>query len=147
MGAKKRGQMKMSFGMIFSIILIIVFLALAFYVIKVFLGVGDCAKTGKFLDGLQKDVDKIWSGSQGSQEIEYSLDKKVKQICFTNKVYENLYFEPFDSGCDFRDIIIKHIDIEKIIESQDPFCITNKDGEIKLKIKKSFGENLVIITE
>ena len=60
--------MNISFGMIFSILLIVFFIAFAFYGIKKFLGFQDTIKIEKFLDDLQSDVDRVWRGSQASQE-------------------------------------------------------------------------------
>ncbi len=50
--------MKLSFGMIFSIILIIVFLSFAFYAIKIFLNMQTTMQVGKFVEELRNDVDK-----------------------------------------------------------------------------------------
>ena len=144
---EKRGQMKLSFGMIFSIILIIIFLAFSFYAISKFLGLQRIAQVGQFVEGLQTDVDKMWKGSQGSQEVEYILPKKIKEICFTDDEYENLFFSPRGSSEGMDSIEIKHIDIEKITENENPFCIKNTDGKVKIIIKKSFGEELVMITD
>ncbi|GAH39661.1 unnamed protein product, partial [marine sediment metagenome] len=81
---KKRGQLKLSFGMIFSIILIIIFIAFAFFAVKKFLNIGTSAQIGKFKNDLQSDIDRIWRGSQGSEEQEYFLPSKVKYVCFVN---------------------------------------------------------------
>ena len=73
---RKRGQMKLSFGMIFSIILIIVFISFAFYAIQKILEMQELMKVGKFKDNLEADIDSAWKGSQRSQEVEYILPKK-----------------------------------------------------------------------
>ena len=56
----KSGQMKISFGMIFSIILIIAFLGFAIYAIMTLLEIIDNAKIAKFVEDLQGDVDKMY---------------------------------------------------------------------------------------
>jgi len=58
---EKRGQqiLGMSFGVIFSIILIVFFIVVAGIVINSFLKTGDCAKMGIFLDRFGSDVKKI----------------------------------------------------------------------------------------
>ena len=56
----KSGQMKLSFGMIFSIILIVAFVTFAVYAIITFLGVQEIAKVAIFRDNLQEDINKIW---------------------------------------------------------------------------------------
>ncbi len=165
---KKRGQMKLSFGMIFSIILIIIFVSFAFFAIKKFIEIGTTAQVAKFSDTLQNDVDKAWKGSQSSQEKEYFLPSKIEFVCFVNysnypsgdsgkytmfydelkrvfQEYENLFFYPIGSseGLDSRQI--KHLDLTKTTIMNNPFCIENKDGKIKLTIEKKYGEALVTI--
>ena len=73
MKKRKKAQIKLSFGMIFSIILIIVFLAFAFYAIKVFLGIQNTAQIGKFISDLKSDVDRVWKSTESSEEKEYNL--------------------------------------------------------------------------
>ena len=140
---KKRGQMKISFGMIFSIILIIIFVSFAFFAVKKFMGIQDAMKIGQFGDSLQSDVNQLWRGSQGSQEVEYFLPSKIESVCFVDDEYENLVFhsESFIEGKK-----IDNIDIEKITEEGD-FCIDVIKGKIKMTIKKDYGEALVIISE
>ena len=76
--------MKLSFGMIFSIILIVIFIGFAFFAIQKFLGIQNSVQVGKFSNDFQLDVDKIWKGSQGSEEKEYFLPKKITFVCFTD---------------------------------------------------------------
>ncbi len=85
----KKAQMKLSFGMIFSIILIIIFIAFAFYAILKFLDLQDSIKTAQFSDDLQYDINKMWKSSQGSQPREYLLPSKIKSVCFVEDKYEN----------------------------------------------------------
>jgi len=164
---RKRAQMKLSFGMIFSIILIIVFIVFAFFAIKKFLEIQDAIKIGQFIDKLQSDVDKIWRSNQGTQEQEYSLPSKIGAVCFVDysssgrgqnqnyyqklkQVYdsgENLIFYPVGSGSGLDSFEIMHIDLEKITNSENPFCIENKDRKIRVIIEKDFGENLVKIVK
>lgn len=141
-----RGQMKMSFGMIFSIILIVIFLAFAFYAITKFLEFQDGLKIEKFFDDLQADVDKTWAGAESSDIREYSLPKKITSVCFTDDEYENLFFQ---SENIIRGTNIEHIDIETITNNgkDDPFCILNENTKIQMTIKKDFEEILVTITK
>ena len=72
--------MKLSFGMIFSIILIVVFLFFTFFAVKKFLEIPRSVQIGKFKEGLQEDIDSIWRGSQGYQEVSYNLPKKIEKV-------------------------------------------------------------------
>ena len=163
----KRGQMKLSFGMIFSIILIIIFISFAFFAIQKFLDIQNSVQVGKFGNDFQSNIDKIWKGSQGSEKKEYSLPKKINYVCLIDyssdekgpnmnfyreleQAYyenENLFFYPIGSAQGLNAKEIKHIDLEKITENENPFCIENIDGKVNLIIKKDFGETLVTIGE
>lgn len=164
----KRAQMQLSFGMIFSIILIIVFLAFAFFAIYKFLDIQNSVEVGKFKSDFQDDIDAIWKGSQGSQEREYFLDERIKYVCFAEIIQngngdgdysnfygdfeqvstgnENLFFYPVGSAQGNDALLIKNVDINVITQEENPFCVQNEDGKVKLLIKKDFGENLVTIT-
>lgn len=162
----KKSQMQLSFGMIFSIILIIVFIAFAFYGIKKFLEIRNSMLISSFIDSLQDKIDSAWKGPQISQKEDYSLPKKVEYACFVDfssaaigakkdfynelkrvsRANENLAFYPIGSVTDgFESFEIEHIDIEKTAKDENPFCIAN-DGKVKMIIKKEHEENLVTIT-
>ena len=163
---EKGGQEHLSFGMIFSIILIVVFVAFAVYAITKFLSIGEIAQIAKFAEQMESDIDKIWKGSQGSRTAEYFLPSKIEYVCFAdynsnkkganqgfydelNLVYssgENLFFYPVGSSEGLTSKEVKHIDIEKITEKENPYCIKNTDGKIKITLKKDFSEALVTIT-
>lgn len=161
---KTQGQVELSFGMIFSIILIVIFISFAFYAIQKFLEIQRVAQVGQFVDNLQSDIDKLWTGSQGSQEVEYVLPNKIEYVCLvdysseirTNKdfstelkqIYENqnIVFYPYDFGA-LDSMEIRHIDIQKITEAENPFCFENKKGKLKITLQKSFGDALVFVSE
>ena len=140
----KAGQLQLSFGMIFSIILIIIFVAFAFYAIMKFLGIKDDALIKKFENKLQNDVDKIWKGQQGSQKVEYIIPSKIKAVCFVNDEYENLVYQSKEF---ISRIKIEHIDMEKSLGNSEKLCFENLDGKISLIIKMNPGEKLVTLTK
>ncbi len=135
--------MKLSFGMIFSIILIIIFIAFSFYGIKKFLEFQDTVKIEQFVNGLQSDVNKMWQSSGGgSTKVDYLLPLKIQDVCFKDDDYENLIFhsDKFAGGGK-----IEHINISKITEDGD-FCVENIKGKVKIIIEKNYGDSLVTIT-
>lgn len=163
----KRGQINLSFGMIFSIILIIVFISFAFYAIGKFLDIQKAAKTGQFIDAFKADTDRMWKSSSGSQEVEYGLPSSVEQVCFTDflrnvkpankkEIYddlkfvyfedENLFFYPVGSAGTVDSTKIDNIDLIGITSGENPYCINNVKGKVKLTIKKEIDEPLVVIT-
>jgi hypothetical protein len=142
---KKRGQLNISFGMIFSIILVIVFLAAGFYAIAKFIDMQKEIQIRSFVSDLQEDVDTLWKNMQGSQSKEYVLPTKITAVCFVSG--EKTYNMEFISENIFPREIIGNIDIGKITEEESPFCIENVEGKINLIISKKFGETLVTITK
>ncbi len=134
----KKAQMKLSFGMIFSIILIIIFVALAFYVIYKFVGIQKNAEIGIFVDNLQGEVDKMWKSSKGSKELEHALPSKITDVCFTDT--SEIYFKPAGSGGNFDYIEIDHINDANI---ENEICFKNIDGKVKIVLEKNYGEVLV----
>jgi len=140
----KRAQMHLSFGMIFSIILIIVFIVFAFYAIKKFIGLQQNIQIKKFAEDLQADVDKMWGSTQGSQTEEYALPDKIEAVCFEDRGYENLIFH---SSKLIGGVMIEHLDIGKITKDESPFCIENIDGKVSIIIEKNYGEDRVTIVK
>lgn len=163
---KKKGQYQISFGMIFSIILIIVFLAFAFYVIThIFLPLQRTAETGKFLNDFQGDVERVWRSAQSSEQVEYFLGSKISDVCIVDfsaqakgenaflyndlkkSFYgsENLVFNPVGSS-DLDSKEIKNIDLSGITVAENPYCLKNTNGKIQLTLKKEINEALVTVT-
>jgi len=162
----QKGQMKLSFGMIFSIILIIIFISFAFYAIMKFLSLQRSVQIGQFKDNVQTDIDRMWKGSQGSQEVNYILPTKITYACFIDlnlpaegkqkNLYndlkkvsygeENLIFYPIGSAEGLDALTLNHIDIEKITGNENPLCFENSDGKVSFTIKKTYGEALVSIS-
>lgn len=139
--SSKKAQMKLSFGMIFSIILIVIFIAFAFYAILKFLDLQDSVKIAQFSDDLQYDIDKVWKGSQSEREVDYSLPTKIKSVCFKDDNYENLVFR---SDKFIERNKIEHINITKITKDGE-FCVENINGKVRMIIKKEYGDALVTI--
>ena len=162
----RKGAVEMSFGMIFSIILIIFFLSFAFFGIKTFLGVQNSAKTTKFLSDFNADVEQVWKSPQASQSKEYTLPSSKKKVCFVDfsspkkgvdsgiydelkRAYygkENMVFYPvvFEG---VESMQVRYIDLGKITIDKNPFCIENIDGKVSLRLTKDFADALVTITK
>jgi hypothetical protein len=149
---RKRGnkaQMQISFGMIFSIILIIFFIAFAFFGIKKFLGVNDEIASKKIVSDLNSDIEKMWKSSKGSREVSYSVPRGVDAVCFgekydeyENKTY-NLFFLPeekFDMGN------IEHLDLEKTLNGEERLCFDVDNRKVSFVIDKDYGETLITIS-
>jgi hypothetical protein len=151
----------MPFGLIFSIILIVVFIVVAFYAIKHFLSLGDCAKVGQFYDDFQSKVDEAWRSAHSEFNITISLPSGVKQVCFANlsesyrgdrelfedlqrySVYEpNTFIIPDSKSCGMGYKTIKHINLPEITKTQNPYCIDVSKG---ISIKKDVYDKTVLL--
>lgn len=161
----KQAQIKMSFGMIFSIILIIIFLGFAFYAINLFLGTQKTIQIGQFVDGLQKDVEDMWRSQQGNTALtKNKLPSAIEKICFIDfskkantekEIYgelerysetgENLFLYPLKNARGLGRNQVNHLDIERTTQNKNPLCFENKEGKINLQIKIDFGDSLVYI--
>lgn len=139
----QKAQTEISFGMIFSIILVIVFIVFAIYGVTKFLNLQKCVQTQSFFNNLQKDVDKLWYGG-GSQTFNYTLPPKVGLICFKT-----------DGNVELRDIngglaqlsgatCVKFKKINNINTKE--FCVKKINGKFTIKMTKSPTESLVTLS-
>ena len=160
-----KGQISLSFGMIFSIILIIIFVVVAFYAINKFLNLQKDIQVKQFTTNLQRDVNNIWQGSQGSQEVVYKLPKKIKAVCFVNfsdsdrgidsgifnelrPLYEdNVAFYPALGVKGSTSFNLENINLREMTSTNNPFCIQILNGEIKMKIVMNPDEALARIVK
>jgi len=166
---KKRGQLfGIPFSMIFSILLIIFFIVAAGIAIKVVwdpwggCGIAQQAQQGQFKDKLQDVVSQVWN-SAGSDYPNFKIDlpSGIKSVCFldynsakigkdANLYYNltksgegNLYLNPAKKACkSFRVMKIEHINITKITEKNNPYCVGNNKN---LTIKMGYMDKLVTI--
>lgn len=144
---KKEGQSQISFGMIFAIILIVVFIAFAVYgVVKILHGFR-IAQVATFKSDFQLDINDMWTSTQGSQKVEYPLPRSIEQVCFINRRDENMYFIPND----FQGEILEHLNISGTIaasrETPKRLCIDTADGKISMTLKKAYNQALVTVTK
>jgi hypothetical protein len=152
MVGSKKADMSLPFGLIFSIILIVVFIIIAFIAVKNFLNIGDCAKVGQGYDKLQQKIDTAWRSQISEFEYELSVPSGITKICFANlsegfrgntskadyetikrySVYDvNTYLVPPEKACEMSYKQINHIDLEEITKNRNPYCI-NLPGKITI---------------
>lgn len=165
MKGNKRAQsiMGLPFGLIFSIILIVVFIVFAFIAVKHFLSIGDCTSVGQFYTDFQKKINEAWTSQISSFEYKIDLPSGVKKICFANlsesvkganakedydeierfSVYEaNTFIVPVGKACDMPYKLINHINLEEITKTRNPYCISVSQ---KVQIKKDIYDKFVLI--
>ena len=78
----KRGSIEISFGMIFSVIIIIVIIGVAVYAITAFLQIGESAEISLFYQGLEKGVNDAWTSATTNRVVSLSLPKSIEFVCF-----------------------------------------------------------------
>ncbi len=153
----KRADLNISFGMIFSIILIIAFVAVGFYAIRGFLKTKDCAELGQFKQDLQDEINRAWSSDESSFIFKRTIPAEaciinisLNQAGANKEQYEsfrklgyqgNLFFYPL-SKCKGSVFNLNHINLEKITSKENPYCIPKK---VELKIVKSFNDPRVCL--
>lgn len=161
---KKAQMMQMPFGVIFSILLIVIFIVVAFFAIKHFLGVKNCVQINTFVEDLQNEVDKVWRlTSTSGNSFPASLPSGIKYVCFadlnkaTNGEYKqlanefkgnlqqnNLFFYPPGKSCGNPSANIEHINLPELIKDKNPYCFENKE-KVSISLEKVYGEGLVRI--
>src|SRR3989339_605198 len=137
-----------------------------FYGISKFLDIQNSIQVGKFKDKLQADIDKLWKGTQGSQTVEYKLPSSVKKVCFVDfsvsgngvnlNLYnplkssfygsENMVFYPVGSAQGLDSVVIKHIYLDEIVKSENPYCIDVVGGDVNIHLEKDYGQATVLVT-
>ena len=165
---RSQGIFGMGFGMIFSIILIVFFVIVAFIAIKSFLDTQKCAQIGLFKEDFETEIGKTWNAQKAEFEFKSRLPTKIKYVCFADlskpitatgnagdigrelRVYEgyiaNLFLYPTEPACGMVYHEIEHLDIDKIISSKkNPYCIPVNEGNINIPIIKTFDDQLVNI--
>lgn len=159
---KAEGAIGMSFGWLFSLILIIFFIFTAIYGIRAFLNMASCSKVGTFYGSLQDKIDEAYRSSSSDFEMDVNIPG-VDMICFANlsekitgslDVYEeiekyeiygaNTFLLPTGKACDMPYNTIKHLNISKTTLSKNPLCFDISDGG-KIRIAKGYYEKAVTI--
>lgn len=86
----KKGQIQISFGMIFSIIIIIFTVAIAVYVISKFMGTKECVNANLFYNEIKEKVDKAWGALISQDVFTGSVPAGTKKVCFGNLTLASL---------------------------------------------------------
>lgn len=160
----KRGSIEISFGMIFSIIIIIALIGVAVYAITNFLGFSRSAEAGLFYEKFQSSVDDIWSSSITNRVISFSLPSNINFVCFGSiadngysgryvSIFSNLrqassgfqqqnsnvFLYPAERAKEFAFKKIDHIDTSSLGFD----CFEVKSGKVNIRLSKGEFESLV----
>jgi hypothetical protein len=156
---EKRGQLNISFGMMFSIFLIVIFIFFAFKIIFAFVGTTKCLDITSTYTDLQKEIDRAKSSQTYTREYEIDFGSSVSKICLFDfnssqkgdlnlpdvmVIGENsfLIFKKSNSCESLSRYQFKGINISKITQFQNPICFDNGDSTL---IKKELYSGLVVL--
>jgi hypothetical protein len=158
----KRADINLSFGVIFSVILIAVFIFAAIYGINFFLNYSKQIQIGSFYDDFQRKVNDVKVSSFTKDEpFKISLPENIQMVCFANfsapitndeEEYENIgeyditdanvFMFPKENAYEFQFKMIKGLNMERILESENPFCVSSEET---LLLSKGIYENSVSV--
>jgi hypothetical protein len=157
---KAQESIGMSFGMIFSIFLIVVFIIAAFIAIKFFLGFQETTNVAQFYNDLQSEINKARGSSSMQSDFKINLPDKITDVCFYNATKEktasieitsqilsvdsdaNIYLIPQKEAEDNFFNKLENIDLEIITNEENPYCVP-ANGVLRI-IKQSYSKNIII---
>jgi hypothetical protein len=140
----KNGQIHLSFGMIFSIILIIAFIGFAFFAIQKFLEIQNNVQINQFYNNLQTDVNTVWNSAESTQQKSYNVPNSIAKICFSSSGANDMYV--YDaSGKPTGSLNIDNLNIP-VMTSAGQLCFSAVGGKINVILEKKISETLVTIT-
>lgn len=160
----KRAQVQLSFGMIFSIIIIAVTMGVAGYIIYKFINTGDTIKCKIYDSDIQKKIDNMWSSDVTLRDVfSGEVPSKTKKVCFgnINQTYltsedekiqkemnfyvdkkSNIFFYPKNScGEENFKFVLNHAKFDKF------FCVDVASSKAGVKLSIGDYDNLVIISK
>lgn len=162
---KSQQTLGLSFSVIFSILLIVFFILIAFIAINAFLKTKDCAQIGIFINNFETEINKAWDSQKDSFEFRERIPSKLDYVCFANlskrikgewdyvgekiSIYKGaqatLFFYPPGKACEIPYKNVRHLNIEGVTDSDNPYCIKIEDGVAKIRIEKGFNDALVSV--
>lgn len=78
----KRGQLELSFGMMFSIIIIIATIATAFYFLRVFFQTSSCTSFELLHKEVRDRIDQVWRAPQAREQFSLKVPQTITAVCF-----------------------------------------------------------------
>ena len=158
---KRRAQLQLSFGMMFSIIIIIATVGVSIYFITKIINAQDCTKLQLLKDDLQNSIDKMWRSPFGQEDFKSSISSGITKVCIgipptiiggtyakvleEIEVYvdegENLFFYPPKNACkaNFASAKLNHL------KDSNFQCFDVVKGQVSFKIIKKDLDPLVTI--
>lgn len=154
----RKGQLQLSFGMIFSIIIIIATISIAFYFIQKILAAQECTKIELFKSDLQDTIDKVWRSPFGSESFSSTIPSGVKKVCIGNPSLASAQYKSIleeadsylDEGENFIILPIKeackgNLATAELKHIKDSFtCFDSAKGRISFTIYKGNSTDTLV---
>jgi len=160
--------MGMSFGMIFSIILIVFFIVVGGIAVNAFLKWQKEMQLGLAIKELDGAIKLAFNSENYDKTVKISFPSGVQEVCFinwsaqvssdasnidseifnyarkqTHKIENNFFIYSPDRDYNIRFATVKYIDLT----SKNPICITLKNSVASIKIQRTFENPLVRVSE
>ncbi|MEK6926836.1 MAG: hypothetical protein AABX11_00235 [Nanoarchaeota archaeon] len=156
---KKSGQLELSFSMIFSIIIIIATISVAFYFISKFMTTGKCTSLGIMKEDIQAEIDKVWASPFGVETYIGSPGSGIEKLCIGDldkagikystiredlDTYsspgDNFYMYPPEKACQGSMAAgrLNHLMVGNFT------CFDVKDGKVELKMSKENSSQTLV---
>jgi len=91
---------------------------------------------------LQTDLDYVCFS-----DLTKSLTGQHTEIGEELTIYQgneaNMFFYPRENTCNIPYQSINHLDVEKITQSANPYCIVVSGGNVDINLEKGFSDKLV----
>jgi len=155
---EKRGVISISFGMIFSIILIIAIIGVAFYAITYFLNLSKCTEIALFYQGFQEEVDEAWASEITRETFVGKLPGGIEAVCFYDRDAEsigsgeeydalkdyfitqgNMFLYPPENACEQVSRKALHIDLS----GSGWHCFQVRNNKVDIPLEKGSFDALV----
>jgi uncharacterized protein (UPF0333 family) len=169
---QKRGSIELSFQLIFSLILVAVFIYASFVGIKYFLDISEHAQINTFIAELQSKVEAAGTATEISQTYEISLPSGIKYVCFSqlNNLTKSALTNSNITACkDFERYLINYKDMNMffcpaeaawkvsapmymnincngkncLTFPKNPYCIPNANGKVRFKLEMNLGDEKI----
>jgi hypothetical protein len=161
----KRGSIEISFGMIFSVIIIIALIGVAVYAIMAFLDFGGSAQMGLFYEEFESAVNDVWSSATTNRVFRFSVPSSIQSVCFgsiANNIdagrysqqlkalregssgfqqqNSNVFLYPPSKAKEFAYKRVERIDTSPLGAFD---CFEARSGKVNIRLSKSEFESLV----
>ena len=165
---KAQDSFSMSFTMIFSILLIVFFIIVAFIAINSFLSTQKCVQAGIFITDFKNEIKTAFDSPKYDSDFSRAIPSSIEYVCFADfsrdpifsgdnekKIAQdiwlykgnsyNLFLYPQSGACNLPYQTMENLDIKNITLIKNPYCIPTSNSKINIKIEKGLSDSQVLV--